>query len=98
MKKKTGSIVMVLFGFPFAAVGIFATYMVFASISEWEASKNWSKAKCKIERIDLKSSRSSKGSTTYCVEGSFSYYFDDVKYTSNQITFWSTKDNVDGFP
>ncbi|MCH2204784.1 MAG: DUF3592 domain-containing protein [Lentisphaerales bacterium] len=97
MKNKAGALFLCLFGLPFSFVGLFALYMITSSVVEWQSAKSWIQTEAKINKIDLKTSRSNKGGSTSSVQGSFSYAFKEQNYTSEQITFWSMSDNIGNF-
>ena len=97
MKNKAGALFLCLFGLPFSFVGLFALYMITSSVVEWQSAKSWIQTEAKINKIDLKTSRSNKGRSTSSVQGSFSYAFKEQNYTSEQITFWSMSDNIGNF-
>ena len=97
MKNFGSSLFLGLFGLPFACVAIFATYMISASIWEWQSAKSWIETEAQLKEVSLKTSRGSEGGSTYCLKGSYSYTFDTQKFTSDQMTFWSMTDNVGKF-
>ena len=97
MKNFGSSLFIGLFGLPFASVAVFALYMITSSISEWQAAKSWIETEAELNNVHLKRSSGSKGGSTYCLKGSYSYTFDNQKFTSDKMTFWSMTDNVGKF-
>jgi hypothetical protein len=88
---------LLLFSLPFAAIGTFAAYFIFSTITEWQSAKSWEETQGQLQSIELKSSRGSKGGTTYRAIGQFSYHYKGQNYQSESISFWSSSDNMGGF-
>ncbi len=87
-----------LFGLPFIVAGIaIGLFLYFPSMSQWWFARNWEEVPCWIETAELKSSRSSKGSTSYGVAASYRYEFDRRTHHSDVVSFYSGSDNIGDF-
>lgn len=93
---KGSRILMLLFGLPFAGVGIFTGYLAFGTLWKSYQAKSWPVVKATIKSIEL-DINSGRKSTTHKVKGTYSYSYEGTKYTGDQITLYSKADNIGSF-
>lgn len=88
----------VLFGLPFILAGLaFGAFTYFPMISSWWSARSWEEVPCWIETAELKTSRSSKGGTSYSVEASYRYEFDRRWHHGEEVSFFDGSDNMGDF-
>ena len=87
---------MILFALPFAAVGIFATYLVVSTVWAWVEVQDWQQRPARILTVDL-ISQPGDDSTTYRVETLYEYRIRGERFTSDRVTLTSGSDNVGSF-
>jgi len=93
-----GYFFLVLFMVPFLGVGVWMGSMAVRTINKVEAAQSWTETPAEILSCVLKSHRGSKGGRTYCVTGQFAYTYNEKKYRSFQVTFYSDgNDNIGNF-
>jgi len=93
-----GSLFFLLFGLPFAGVGLGMLGSIWFSV--WrthQVQAHWTEVAAIIESVQLNSRRGSKGSTTYEVTGTYHYEFKGAARTSQRITFETGSDNIGTF-
>jgi len=93
-----GYFFLMLFMIPFLGVGVWMGSMAVTTINKVEAAQSWTETPAEILSCVLKSHRGSKGGRSYCVTGQFAYTYNEKKYRSFQVTFYSYgNDNIGNF-
>lgn len=88
MKGKLGATLFALgFAIPFGGVGALATYGLGSVISDSRRAEEWVLVQATVEDAQLKSSRGSKGGTSYQTAGAYSYTFGGKKFVGTQLGF-----------
>ncbi|MDO3381904.1 DUF3592 domain-containing protein [Gilvimarinus algae] len=88
---------LLLFGLPFAAVGIgFALFGVIPQLKDWQSMQRWEEVPAEIEQVELKSHRSD-GSTTYEVIARYRYDYSGRPYQGQRVGVASGADNIGDF-
>ncbi|OYW78159.1 MAG: hypothetical protein B7Z37_00530 [Verrucomicrobia bacterium 12-59-8] len=96
--KQFGGGCAVLFGLPFILVGLaIGALTYFPAISSWWSARGWEEVPCWIESVELKSSDSDEGGTSYSVEASYRYEFDRHLYHGDEVSFFGGSDNFGDF-
>jgi hypothetical protein len=97
--KSTGC--LVLFGAVFMLVGCLPIGLAAWSFIQSQAAQSWHETPCIIKELEFHSRTSTDSdghtSTTYNVTGSFSYYVDDMEYTSEQLVFSVGSDSFESY-
>lgn len=93
-KNKVGSFFIVLFGLPFLAVGLGASYLLFSTLYEHYKAQKWVEVPARIRSLDLEHRRGSKGGTTYKVVATYAYTYGGRTYEGDRVGFSSSADNV----
>ena len=89
---------MAVFGSIFICVGLgIGGFLYFPALFDWWQSKHWVEEPCWIERVEMKTSRGSKGSTSYTVEASYRYQYRGRTYHSERVGLFSGGDKIRGF-
>lgn len=89
---------MALFGGIFICVGLaVGHFLYFPALYDWWQSNEWVEEPCWIERTELKSSSSSKGSTTYTVKANYRYSYRGQTYHNDRVGLLSGGDNIGDF-
>ncbi len=87
-----------LFGLPFILAGLaVGVFLYFPAISSWWSARGWEEVPCWIESVELKSSTSDEGGSTYSVAASYHYDFDRRRYHGDEVSFLGGSDNVGDF-
>lgn len=86
-----------IFLLPFAAVGAFMAYQTLSLLLEWDMAKSWPEVRADIQSLNLDSNRSSKGSSTYRVEATYSFEYEGKTVTSSRVSLYSGSDNIGDF-
>lgn len=94
VKRKGGSIFVVLFGLPFLAVGLGASYLLLSTLYEHYRAQKWVEVPARIRSLDLEHRRGSKGGTTYKVVATYAYAYGGRAYEGDRVGFSSSADNV----
>lgn len=93
-----GSLFLALFALPFAGVGVFMTGWLWSEVIESrKILATWAVVPAVIENAELKTSRTSKGGTTYCAVGDFSYVYEGRTYRSDRVSLSGGADNIGDF-
>jgi len=95
-KKLGGSGCLLLFGLPFLAVGIGASWILISQLLQLHQMQSWPEIPAYISESSLKTHRSSK-STTYTVKAEYTYIYQDRRYQSQRVSIDIGSDNVDSF-
>lgn len=74
-----------LFAVPFGGVGVFASWMIWNSVSTHWKSGDWVVVQAKVQSSELVISRGSKGGSTYAAKGTYTYAFGGRQYTSDRL-------------
>lgn len=78
---------MMLFGLPFLAAGLAIGFLVyFPMVSTWWSARGWEEVPCWIEKVEINSSRGSKGSVTYQTKASYHYKYDGRQHHSEAVS------------
>lgn len=89
---------MAVFGSIFICVGLgIGGFLYFPALFDWWQSRQWVEEPCWIERVEMKTSRGNKGSTTYTVEASYRYQYRGRTYHSERVGLLSGGDNIGDF-
>lgn len=93
-----GWIFLMLFSLPFAGVGIFMTVWLWKDVLESRRIlSEWVSTPAVVLSAELKTSRTSKGGTTYRATGEFSYQYEGRAYSSERVALSDEFDNIGDF-
>lgn len=96
--KQLGGGCLMLFGVPFLLAGLgIAFFWYLPTLGNWWSARNWEEVPCWIEHAELKSSRSSKGGTTYRTEARYRYRYAGRTYFSEEVGLMGGSDNIGTF-
>ena len=76
---------MVLFGLPFLTAGLVLLAVGVNAIHESRAAASWPQVSATIEAVELRTSRTSKGGTTYTLECRYRYVVDGREYQGTRV-------------
>jgi len=93
---KGGSLFLLLFSLPFAAVGVGAAVVTWWTLLDWQRMQSWQEVPCRIVKATLESHHSDD-STTHKVVAEYRYRFDGREYTGTRVSPHSGSDNVGSF-
>ncbi len=79
------SLVLVVFGIPFALVGLGVLLWGLSMIRDHYRMKSWQKAPATITQVQFDERRGSKGGRTWIVTGSYKYVWEGRPYRGNRI-------------
>lgn len=85
-----------LFGLPFLLAGLVVTGLYFSGFMTWWDARSWVEVPCQIDSAELKESHGSD-STSYSLEASYHYEFQEQSYLSDRVSFGKGADNVGDF-
>lgn len=92
-----GPWVLVLFGMPFAAVGLGLLLLsVLPTLYDWTTMQGWQPVQATLVSAETVASRGSK-STTYSVKAEYRYRVAGQEYTGRRVAIGSGSDNVGEF-
>jgi len=94
--KFTGSGCLILFAFPFAAVGVFTTYLIASALIESYSMQSWQQVPVQILHTEL-ASTSDSDSSTFQVKANYKYSFDGKEYTGDRVSLHGGADNLGSF-
>lgn len=94
--KLGATLVALVFGLPFGAVGAFATYGIATMFGQSHRAGDWVLVQAKVDDAALKASRGSKGGTTFQADGAYRYSVGGREFVSTQLGFlpFGGSDNV----
>ncbi len=92
--KATGAWFLVLFGLPFAGVGIWSCYRVVHLVQMAADVQQWTQVEARIESVELQRHRGSKGGTTYRVRCAYRYEIAGREYAGNRVGLEGGSDNI----
>ncbi len=95
-RSRLGGGCLVLFGLPFAAVGVFMGFLASNSILRWNEMRSWREVPAIILEARLEAS-SGSDSTTYGVKALYEYSFEGQTYRGERVSIHSGKDNIGSF-
>ena len=96
--KQLGGGCATLFGLPFIVAGLaIGWFLYFPVISTWWSARSWEEVPCWIEKAEMKSSRGSKGGTTYNTVASYRYQYHGHTYHSEVVSLTGGSDNIGDF-
>ena len=91
--KSKKSIAGFVFGAIFFLTGLFAAYVSFGKMTfDYQASKNWQQVPAQIKSLQLDVKQGE--TTTYKVNGQYSYRFNNTQYENDRISLSSRSDNI----
>lgn len=94
---KKRSWAMILFGLPFAAVGIgFLVLSIIPMIYDWSRMSSWEPVEAELVQAKLVSNRGDD-STTYNATATYRYRFAGQNYQSSRVAINSSSDNIGDF-
>ncbi|WP_084591518.1 DUF3592 domain-containing protein [Gilvimarinus agarilyticus] len=86
-----------LFGLPFAAVGIgMALFGVLPQFIDWQQMKQWQAVPAQLSRAELKVSHGDD-STTYKATASYRYEYQGLSYSGERVSIDDSFDNIGDF-
>lgn len=86
---------MAVFGSIFICVGLgIGGFLYFPALFDWRQSRQWVEEPCWIERVEMKTYRGSKGSSTHTVEASYRYQYRGRTYHSECVGLLSGGDDI----
>jgi hypothetical protein len=86
---RVGTWLLVLFGLPFLAVGLFACYRTVALVYAWAEARRWVPTEARVESVELQS----RGQT-YGVRCTYTYTFGNSTYTGHRVGLDRGADNI----
>ncbi|HEY7160954.1 MAG TPA: DUF3592 domain-containing protein, partial [Acidobacteriota bacterium] len=86
-----------LFLLPFAAVGTFMFYLIFADLYGWFKMQTWEEVPARIISAKLETHSDSDGGTTYKTTAQYEYVYQDKRYTSTRVSRYGGADNIGSF-
>lgn len=92
-KSSSGSGCLVLFAFPFAAIGTVTLYLALSTLFEAVAIQSWIKVPAHIQSAELKSGSGSDSGSTYSVKATYDYVVDGKSYTGNRVSLDTGSDS-----
>lgn len=87
---------LILFGFPFAAVGVVMTALLLWNVHDYIAMKSWVETPAQILQLELISHRGDD-STTHTIAADYSYTFNGESYGNDRVAIATGSDNVGTF-
>lgn len=96
VKKGSGAGCLILFGIPFAGVGLFMTYLTASTILTWFEMRQWVEAPAVILDAELETDGDSDG-TTFRAEARYCYNFGGREYIGTRVSIEGGADNVGSF-
>lgn len=94
--KRSGTWFLVLFGIPFAAVGIGMGVLLARTALAASRAGTWAETPARIVRAELAVSHGSD-STTYRAEAEYTYTFEGRTYTGTRVSLHGGSDNIGSF-
>lgn len=96
-KKRSRSWLIILFGLPFAGVGLGVLILsIIPTLYDWSRMKAWIPADAVLLQASLESSRSDD-SDTYRATASYQYYLGGSTYQSDRVAINTGSDNIGDF-
>ncbi|MBM4147722.1 MAG: DUF3592 domain-containing protein [Lentisphaerae bacterium] len=93
---KANPVFLILFGLPFAGVGVFMGWMAVSHVSRAAAAARWDVAQARIVEARLKTNTGGD-STTYRVEAVYEYDYKGRTFDSDRVGFSSGSDNIGSY-
>ncbi len=78
---------LILFGLPFAIVGLILLFIGLGQLRTYYDSAKWVKTPAQFQQVEVKSRRGSKGGTFYYLDVSYSYEIQGKTYQSKELFF-----------
>jgi hypothetical protein len=88
-----GPLFLTLFGLPFLAVGVFATYRTAALLWTWHEAKGWVAVEAHVTSVDLEVHSDEDGST-FEAACRYTYEFNGVQYAGDRVGLEQGADNI----
>jgi len=85
---------LVLFGLPFAGVGVWSCYRVVHLVQMAADVRQWTQVEARIESVELQRHRGSKGGTTYRLRCTYRYEIAGRAYESDRVGLEGGADNI----
>jgi hypothetical protein len=82
---------------PFLAIGILTLFLSIKNIHKTEQAEDWNQIPANIERVDIKSSKDSKGTKSYEVIAKYSYIIGSKKHFGDRIAFGYSMSNFEDY-
>ena len=96
--KATGVVPLFLFGFTFFAVGCAVTFFaVIRPLVLCDRARAWAETPATIQSLEIETSHSSKGGTSYRLVMCYQYEFNGQTHTSERFTAFGGSDNVSSY-
>ena len=96
--KATGGCFVWVFGGIFILAGLaVGTFLYFPIVIDAVRVQSWVETPCELERVEMNTSRSSKGGTSYKVVAWYHYRFQGQTYSGDRVGLSSGSDNVGDF-
>jgi len=87
---------LILFGLPFAAIGVGTLFMAVWSLATWMSMQSWREVPARIDSVQLVSSRSDK-STAYRTEATYYYRWEGCELRGNRVSMYTASDSFGSF-
>jgi len=95
--KTFGYTLLMLFGLPFALIGLGTLYLALAPIVRSAAARSWPSVPAYILEASVRPSSSSEGSDTFRLTARYRYEVAGHRYESDDVSFYAGSDNIDSF-
>ncbi|MCP4642029.1 MAG: DUF3592 domain-containing protein [bacterium] len=87
---------LVLFGLPFAGVGVFMACLTVSTLWTWSAMRSWDEVPAHVQHTNLNVDSGDDGSTYNCV-ASYTYEYQGRAYTGTRVAISRSSDNIGSF-
>jgi len=93
----SGNGLALLFSLPFLLIGVIMGTMVFATVRDTWKARAWVEVPATLDRVELKTQRGSKGSTTFLVVAAYHYSWQGRTLRGQRVSLHDGFDNVGSF-
>ncbi len=89
-----GGVFLVLFGLPFAGVGVFMGWMAGSTLLDYARAQHWTEVPATIDTLDLEHHSDSEGGSTSKVVCTYHYTIGGTTYTADRVGINGSGDNI----
>lgn len=93
---KGGTGCLILFGLPFAGVGVVMAWLLFSTLVSWHSMRSWVETPARIVSADLEADSGDDG-TTYRCTAKYTYDYGGRQFTGARVAIGSGADNIGSF-